>query len=214
MSKQTLQQKLLEIKKRVPYLKPNQKGFNYDYANPSRVLGVFNPLFNEYGIMLSSEILNVNAVPIPIIANLGDKRKPETMREITKTEILHIVDMKYKFTDVESGEFVEVRWAGTGNNGIEQGFGSALTYSTRYFLLNYFGVPVDNEDPNYVQTIKQQGGEQQEEKKLDKLSATVANQMIKALEDGKRTPAQIRTSLSSFEDSKNKEKVEEKLLKL
>lgn len=210
MVKSNLTQKLFDIKNRVPFLKPNERGFNYDYANPSRVLGVFNPLFNEHKIMFSSEVVGTKAEPITITSILGNKKDISSLKEFSKTEILHTVYMKFKFEDVESGEVREVNWAGTGNNAIEQGYGSALTYAQRYFLLNFFGIPVDKEDPNFIQSKKEDAPAVE----LKVLSVKVAGQMIKALGDGSRTPTQIRTSISLFKDGANKSKVENKLLNL
>ncbi len=211
----SLAQKLLEIKKRIPYLKPNEKGFGYDYANPSRVLGAFNPLFNEYGILFSSAVVKCQAVPMQVTSVVGDKRKPADLVSVIKTEILYVVEMQFSFQDVETGENITIPWVGTGNNGIEQGYGSALTYAQRYFLLNYFAIPVDKDDPNFVKTIKEAEGDEGLEKiPLKTLTASVAKQMIKALGDKKRTPVQIRTALAGYKNGKQKQNVEEKLLNL
>ena len=209
-----LAQKLLEIKKRVPFLKPNERGFNYDYANPSRVLGVFNPLFNEFGILFTSSVVGTKSKSMIVTSILGDKRKANELRELSKTEILHTVQMTFSFEDVESGEVRTIPWCGTGNNGVEQGFGSALTYAQRYFLLNYFAIPVDKEDPNFIQKIKKEKGTDVEKKDLKTLTSAVSKQMIEALDSKLRTPDQIRTSLSSFKNGVNKDKVEDKLLNL
>lgn len=200
----SLYQKLLEIKKRVPYLKPNEKGFNYDYANPSRVLGVFNPILNEMGILLIPKVLDNEVLSF----DMHSVSKGANPTQIVKTEILHNPRMEFMFKDVESGEELTIPWAGTGNNGIEQGYGSALTYATRYFLLSFFNVPVDKEDPNYVQKSK---AEKQaiDESKLPKLTKANANALIKALKNESKKPIEVRNKLSEYQPDANKQLVED-----
>lgn len=206
-----LDEKLLEIKKRVPFLKPNEKGFGYDYANPSRVLGVFNPLLNEYGILLEPYVVSNEVIPIEV-SSINKLRKDGDPPTITKTEILHNVCMNFTFVDVESGERKTVNWVGTGNNGVEQGYGSALTYATRYFLLSYFNVPVDKEDPNYIQKLKSEKSEGKKvEEPTKKLSKANVNALVKALDSGAKKPIDVRNSLSEYKNDANRKLVEDKL---
>ena len=48
----------------------------------------------------------------------------------------------------ETGQEVCVKWFGSGINGDEKGFGSALTYAERYFMIKQFNIPMDNDDPD------------------------------------------------------------------
>lgn len=213
MSKQNLNQKLLEIKKRVPFLKPNEKGFNYDYANPSRVLGVFNPLFNEYGILLEPSVVATEVINVEH-TKVNKKRSKEEPYYNTVTEFLYVVKMTFTFVDVETGETKVINWTGTGNNGIEQGYGSALTYAIRYFLLSYFNVPVDKEDPNYIQKIKQTGADKKEDVELKKLTKSNVTALKKALSSGAKKPIDVLNSLSSYEEDDNRTEIENHLATL
>lgn len=147
--KVSLAEKLFNIKKEVGFLKPDKDGHNYKYASPTAVLGAFNPLFEKYDILFTSSIVDVTSSGYPI--ERGTNMDGKVLMKYT-FEILHTVKMLMKFEDVKTGEVREVLWAGTGANAIEQGFGSALTYGERYFLLKYFGIPVNEDDPNHIRT--------------------------------------------------------------
>lgn len=204
MSK-SLYEKLLTIKTEVPFLKPNERGFNYDYANPSRVLGVFNPLFNRFKILLIPKVISNE----PISFDINSVTKGANPTQVVKTEILHNLSMEFTFVDVETGEKLVIPWYGTGNNGIEQGYGSALTYALRYFLLSFFNVPVDKEDPNYIQSSKKAKSETINEEELVKLTSANARALINALKKGTKSPMDVRNKLSEYKDDGNKQAVEE-----
>ena len=53
--------KLLAVKTKVPYLQKDKKSFQYSYATPSLVLGVFNPLLNDAGLLLKTEVLSMTS---------------------------------------------------------------------------------------------------------------------------------------------------------
>ena len=59
---------------------------------------------------------------------------------------------KWSYTWINADEPTErevITWAYYGQqDDISKAFGSALTYSERYFLLKYFGLPTDEDDPD------------------------------------------------------------------
>jgi hypothetical protein len=54
--------------------------------------------------------------------------------------------MKFTWVDCETGEKDENLWGAHGQNDFEKGFGSALTYGERYFLLKFFHIATDEDD--------------------------------------------------------------------
>lgn len=150
--KLTLEQKLIEVKKKVDYLKKDGKGHSYSYVTPSNILGAINPLLNEFGVLLVSEILEVNvervlSKPKGFDVFLHDKTKTTEIRDVY--ENLFLIKMKMTWIDVYSDEKIEVQWFCAGCNGQEQGYGSALTYGERYFLLKQFNIPNNDDDPDF-----------------------------------------------------------------
>lgn len=140
-TKKTIFQKLLEVKKDVPYLKKNKQGHKYNYADPESVLGTINPLLNKVGLFLKTEILDSKITPTEITDKNG-----------VHMENLYLLKLKYTWIDVESGETSEVLWESSGCNGEEKGLGSALTYSERYFMLKTFNIPTGEDDPDARQS--------------------------------------------------------------
>ena len=197
----SLSKKLLDIKKAVRHIQPDKKGYGYDYASPSKVLGVFNPLFEQYGVLLTCEIDSVH------IQNFDTQKGQRVKGEDTLkygSDIVHNVSMTYVFTCVDSGDERRVKWAGVGSNGTEQGFGSALTYGERYFLLKFFGIPVDKDDPNQIRT-----SQQMKAASLKKMTKAEADKMKVAIKNGNNEL--VKVMLDKYEDSPEKQSVKQML---
>lgn len=149
MSEQRLNlfQKLLEVKKAITYLKKGEKSYQYDYVGGEAVLGAINPELNLRGIFLKSEVLEVKTQ----VLKTGTRLDKNLKQVVDKFEVLYDVSMMFTFIDTETGEKDENRWHGSGINGEEKGFGSALTYSERYFFLKYFNIATGKDDPDAKQ---------------------------------------------------------------
>lgn len=131
-------QKLLEVKKSVPYLKKDAQAYNFKYADPESVLGALNPLLNNMGIILKTEVTKTTITRVEVKSKSG-----------TKMENLYNIDMLMTWVNVDDPTDKDVnQWSGSGINGEEQGFGSALTYGERYFMLKYFNIPTGKDDPD------------------------------------------------------------------
>jgi hypothetical protein len=166
----SIYKKLLEVKKKVPYLKKDKKSFQYSYATPSLVLGVFNPLLNDVGLILKTEVLEMTSERV-LSKTKEDKAKfkpykpqsKDNQGNITDTgqkeekffidvyETLYSLKLKFTWIDTETEEKDENYFYSSGINGDEKGVGSALTYAERYFFLKYFNVPTDDDDPDSFQ---------------------------------------------------------------
>lgn len=133
-------QKLLEVKKQVQYLKKNSKSFNYAYANGTAVLGAINPILNENGVLLKPEVVGHTREEVEIVT----KTK-------TKMEHLYEIDMTMTWIDCDNGDMLTSLWFASGVNGVEKGYGSALTYAERYFMLKFFQIPTDELDPDFYE---------------------------------------------------------------
>lgn len=155
--KPNLHQKLLAVKKQVPSISKDAKGFNYTYASPSAVLGVLNPLLNEQGILLKTEVLNVRTERVFVKKKACDIwiDDVKTHEMIDVYETLFHLDMKFTWMDTDIDDDLECLFSASGLNGYDKGLGSALTYAERYFLLKFFNIPTDDDDPDAL-TNKQE----------------------------------------------------------
>ena len=129
--------KLLEVKKAVPYLKKDDKTYQYTYATPEAVLGTLNPLLNAQGIFLKTEVID----------SKSDRIDTKDKNGVHQENLYHL-KMRYTWIDTESGENIEQLFEASGCNGEEKGLGSALTYAERYFMLKTFNIPTGDDDPD------------------------------------------------------------------
>lgn len=175
----SIYKKLLEIQKEVDHFVKDEKGHNYEYTTGNQVLNKIRPLMNDKGLLLKQEVLDFTNELITYKTKYGEK-----------TEVLTATKQKFTWIDSESGEKDEILFGGNGFNDFDKGFGSALTYSERYFLLKYFHVPTDELDPD----------KRQEEKKTIKKELPVIwindKQVEKAISMGEET---IKQTLSFYD---------------
>ena len=143
-----LAQKLIEVRKIVPYLKKDTQSHQYTYVSGSTVLGVLKEKMDELGLLL--------------IPELNDITEEKIVKADGKIDFKVYGKLIYKWLDAESGESLDVCFYMTGMQAdSSKAFGSALTYSERYFLLKFFNIATDKDDPDFY------------EKKIDKLTGDV-----------------------------------------
>jgi hypothetical protein len=131
-----LLKKLLEIQTKVDHLRKDERGNNYEYVSGSRVLGSIRPLMNDLGLLLKQEVISID----------NERMDYATRNNPNKSEILTKTMQKFTWIDVETGEREECFWGANGQNDWDKGFGSAVTYGERYFLLKFFHIPTDEDD--------------------------------------------------------------------
>jgi len=126
-----LHQKLLEVRKSVDGLAKDATNLHhkFDYVSSSNVLGALRSAMNEQGLLLVPRVTGHNTEP------LGKR-------------LLTHIDMTFTWVDVESGETLECPWYAQGADSGELGPGKAYTYSEKCFLLKFFNIPTDKDDPD------------------------------------------------------------------
>jgi len=131
-TKLTLKQKLLMVQKNLDYFKKDTEGYKYSYVSGASILGKVKKLKDEFGLLL-----------FPIIG--ADSK-------IVKEGDDYIFTSNGFMQWSDNNEDLDIPFFFTGKqNDPSKAFGSALTYSERYFLLKYFGLPTDEIDPDKFQ---------------------------------------------------------------
>lgn len=133
--------KLAKIQASVKGLTKNEKAYGYDYVDGNKCLGSIRPLMVELGLLLIPEVKEVTTRDITYKV-WNDRAKGL----VEKTEVLCTIKMTMTWVDTEDGDTLVNEWAGTGMNAFDKGFGSALTYGERYYLLKFFHIPTDKDD--------------------------------------------------------------------
>lgn len=140
--KLTLLQKLAKIRTMSDVVSRNKKGFNYTYADITSILANITAGMKKYGVSLIPTIVQSTANICQMVSTNTKIDKTGKAYDNTVTEMLYTADMIYKWVDDENPEdYIEVPWFATGSQADpSQAFGSGMTYSLRYFMLQYFQI--------------------------------------------------------------------------
>lgn len=141
----TVARKLLEIQKSVRALSKDAKAYNYDYVSGDKLLALVRPKMDELSLMLLPEVLDVTTETVTYRS--WDK---QARAAVDKTEVLYTLKMRMTWLDAETGGTLQQEWAAAGLNAFDKGFGSALTYGERYYLLKLFHLQTDKDDVDAV----------------------------------------------------------------
>ena len=141
-------QKLIEVRKQVPYLQKENSGGQYKYVSSSQVLANCKAKMDELQLLLVPAV-TAHKVSESII-EIKDKDGNATKRTITYfTEL----DMLMTWINAENPEEkISCAWYGQGVDiAGEKGVGKAMTYAEKYFMLKFFNIPTDKDDPDSFQ---------------------------------------------------------------
>jgi len=128
-----LSQKLLEIQKACNYFQKDTLGYNFKYTAGSTILAVVRSKMDELGVLCYPKILEAKTTIIEV------GKKPQIFTEL---------NMLFIWRCTETDAQLEIPWYAQGLKDTEQGIGNALTYAERYFLLKFFKIPTDSDDPD------------------------------------------------------------------
>lgn len=157
-------QKLAAVQKAVDVVKKDKKGYGYSYTSDVELLPKINSAVAEYGLTLVPGIVHGTADVRHFSYEKTKGGKTETVNEF-----LVSADMVYTWVNNDNPEEkIIVPWTMTGNQAdSSQAFGSALTYSNRYFLLKYFQCATTTDDPDFIRS------KQKEEKSKNELASII-----------------------------------------
>lgn len=132
-------EKLNEIHKNVGYIQKGQQGSQYQYVGSSDVLAVVRQQMNEHGLIL-----------LPSVKN-GSVKEFETKKGTLQIFTELTMTMTWLNTE-KPEEKIELDWYAQGMDlAGEKGVGKALTYGEKYFLLKFFNIATDKDDPDTFQ---------------------------------------------------------------
>lgn len=164
-------QKLIEVRKVVPYLQKEQDGAQYKYVSSSQVLAAVKVKMDELGLLLIPRVTSANVLTQTV--DTPDKEG----KYIAKKQTTYFTELFMTFTWVnadEPDEKIECSWYGQGVDiAGEKGAGKAMTYAEKNFLLKQFNVATDKDDPDSFQQKNEQKQEIQDKKRLLKLTAEI-----------------------------------------
>lgn len=158
-SESKLNSKLATIYSEVGALK-KKKGKQYDFVSSDIVLHELRGLIIKQNLLLIPNVKDTKAR----VLRKGTGRDEQL---IMFTELF----MTYTWKDVESGDSLTVDWYGQGVEYTgEKGVGKALTYAEKYFLLKFFNIPTDSDDPDANQRAPRSSSSSSSDKTDDGLN--------------------------------------------
>lgn len=142
-------QKLIEVRKEVPYIQKADQGSQYSYTGSSRVLAAVTAKMNELGLLLVPAVIGHTLIPsLPIEVK-------DSSGNVTKRTITYFTELEMTMTWINAekpDEQIISPWYGQGVDiAGEKGVGKALTYAEKYFMLKFFNIPTDKDDPDAFQ---------------------------------------------------------------
>ena len=140
-------QKLIEVRKAVPYLQKEAAGQQYKYVGSSQVLAAVREKMDELGLLLTVKVIghNVGGETVENTDKNGKLKKTTT----------YFTELDLEFTWINADnpeETISLPFYGQGVDiAGEKGVGKALTYAEKYFLLKQFNIATDKDDPDAFQ---------------------------------------------------------------
>lgn len=136
-----LWQKLVEIRKDIDVFSKDGKSYGYKYVTGSQVLHKIKQKMDELGVILSPRM----GAHKNWIHEYKNSKGKDVKDFVIESEGAYVWINSDKPEERE-----EIPWKFFGQqDDASKAFGSALTYSERYFLLKFFGVPTDEDDADY-----------------------------------------------------------------
>lgn len=204
-----LYQKLAKIRKPVEVMQRNKSGFGYKYVTDTELLAKISGLMDKYGVSL-----------VPSVVPNSTKVEPYSYEKTKggKTEIVNEIlvhgDMKYTWVNNDNpDEQIVVDWVMVGHQGDgSQGFGSALTYSMRYFLLKYFGVATPDDDPDSWRSKQKEAAMLEEQAIAEGIINEVHNIVTNYLSSNEEKRPEVKKLVSKYVKGGDYFKIKEPVL--
>ena len=136
-NEKNIHQRINEAKHSMEGFIKDSKGYQYNYVSGSQVLHKLNPELYKHGINITFKTSDAKYEAV----NLVVKGKE-------KTEYIVSLNVHYTITNTDRiEEKIESTIFAIGQqDDPSKALGTALTYSERYFLMKFFGLPTDEDD--------------------------------------------------------------------
>jgi hypothetical protein len=135
-------QKLVEVRKSVPYLQKEAQGAQYQYVGSSQVLSAVRAKMDELGLFLTVKVTGHNLLS----ETVENKDKYDKVKKTTT----YFTELDLEFTWINAENPEETLTMPFYAQGVdiagEKGVGKALTYGEKYFLLKTFNIATDKDD--------------------------------------------------------------------
>lgn len=145
MSEMNLYQKIVAIRSEIEGFSKDKEGYQYSYVTGSQILRKIKAKMDELNVMVFPKMGEVTDETYDY--QVYDKNT-KSMKD--KTDFIIKGSMTYVWMNADKPEeTLEIPWMLYGQqDDISKAYGTGLTYSERYMLLKFFGLPTDEDDPD------------------------------------------------------------------
>lgn len=143
-------QKVSRLREAIEGFSKDTSGYQYKYVSGNQVLKMIKNNMDTLHLLLIPELDHSTLSMEQHIGTKLDKYK----KEAPKYTYLLSFAMNYVWVDADNPiDRIVVPWMAVGeqDEDIAKAFGTALTYTERYFLLKFFNLPTDVDDPDFRQ---------------------------------------------------------------
>ncbi|CAH1205802.1 hypothetical protein PAECIP111893_02423 [Paenibacillus plantiphilus] len=139
-------QKLVEVRKSVPYLQKDSVGKQYNYNSGSQVVAAVRGKMDELSLLLIPEIVG-HALHAETVEYTEGNKPKKTTTYFTE------VDLIMTWVNAEAPEErIRIPWYSQGVDiAGEKGVGKAASYGEKTFLIKQFNIPTDELDADAFQ---------------------------------------------------------------
>lgn len=145
-------QKLVEVRKTVPYLQKANEGQQYSYVSSGQVISAVRQKMDELNLLIIPSITDKN-----VLSDMVEKKdKYENIKHTTT----YFTELKLEYEIVNADNPEEKIKCPFYAQGVdiagEKGVGKALTYAEKYFFMKLFNIATDKDDPDAYQQKQEQ----------------------------------------------------------
>lgn len=158
---ESLTKRLAKIRNQVSVLQKNKTAqagskFSYKYIDEAEVLNKVTTYMEKLHVSLRPNIADYQVIDASYKTGKLDKAGKSYEQDMRE----YVVHGTLNFTwvnDDDENDTIKCGWAFVGaKSDPSQAFGSALTYSDRYFLLKYFNIATPKDDPDAMLAQRQE----------------------------------------------------------
>lgn len=140
-------QKLVDVRKSVKYIQKEMQSSQYKYAGSSQVLAAIRNKIDELGLLLIPKVIDKN-----LLSETVEYTDAKGLPKKTTTYFTELIMVMTWVNADEPTEMIECPWYSQGVDiAGEKGVGKALTYGEKNFILKFFNIATDKDDPDSFQ---------------------------------------------------------------
>lgn len=207
-------QKLASIRSYAKVVRKNKNGFNYKYADITDILAKVTTGMEKYNVSLIPSIVPGTAfVERSTICKTKTTKNGQVYEE-KKPESLVCAQMNFRWINNENpDEFLDIPWFLTGSQeDPSQGFGSAITYCTRYFLTSYFQIAQPETDADAYIAKRREAEAQQDAEIAAEITTHTTELITSFLADNKDKRDEVLAVVSKYSKSGDPRKIKDPIL--